>query len=390
MGSWSGYFHYGSSGTYLPVERKCGVATVSFSDATRVYPGADHPSVDKLNLDIGDGEFMVLVGPSGCGKSTSLRMLAGLEEINAGSIFIGDRDVTDLPPKDRDIAMVFQNYALYPHMTVGDNMGFALKMAGVPKSERQQRVQEAAHLLGLEDFLNRKPKALSGGQRQRVAMGRAIVRSPQVFLMDEPLSNLDAKLRVSTRTQIAALQTRLGVTTVYVTHDQVEAMTMGDRVAVMKDGVLQQCDTPLSLYDRPKNLFVAGFIGSPAMNLIEGKVAEDGIHIGDYTVPVPRDVLAKADGEQSLVLGIRPENFNLSDSGDGIGIDVAVVEELGADAYLYGTLAGLPEDELVTAQQITGRISSRTPPQRGSSVRLGIDASQAHVFSPKSGARLSA
>ena len=251
MGSWERYFHYGSSGTYLPVERKCGVATVSFKDATRVYPGADHPSVDKLNLDIGDGEFMVLVGPSGCGKSTSLRMLAGLEEINAGSIFIGDRDVTDLPPKDRDIAMVFQNYALYPHMTVGDNMGFALKMAGVPKTERQQRVQEAAHLLGLEDFLNRKPKALSGGQRQRVAMGRAIVRSPQVFLMDEPLSNLDAKLRVSTRTQIAALQTRLGVTTVYVTHDQVEAMTMGDRVAVMKDGVLQQCDTPLSLYDRP-------------------------------------------------------------------------------------------------------------------------------------------
>ncbi len=287
------------------------MATVSFKDATRVYPGADHPSVDKLNLDIGDGEFMVLVGPSGCGKSTSLRMLAGLEEINAGSIFIGDRDVTDLPPKDRDIAMVFQNYALYPHMTVGDNMGFALKMAGVPKSEREQRVKEAAHLLGLEDFLNRKPKALSGGQRQRVAMGRAIVRSPQVFLMDEPLSNLDAKLRVSTRTQIAALQTRLGVTTVYVTHDQVEAMTMGDRVAVMKDGVLQQCDTPLNLYDSPRNLFVAGFIGSPAMNLMEGDVAEDGIHVGDYVVNVPREVLAKAPNEKRLVLGIRPENFSL-------------------------------------------------------------------------------
>ena len=366
------------------------MATVSFKDATRVYPGADHPSVDKLNLDIGDGEFMVLVGPSGCGKSTSLRMLAGLEEINAGSIFIGDRDVTDLPPKDRDIAMVFQNYALYPHMTVGDNMGFALKMAGVPKSERQQRVQEAAHLLGLEDFLNRKPKALSGGQRQRVAMGRAIVRSPQVFLMDEPLSNLDAKLRVSTRTQIAALQTRLGVTTVYVTHDQVEAMTMGDRVAVMKDGVLQQCDTPLNLYDSPKNLFVAGFIGSPAMNLMEGDVAEDGIHIGDYVVGVPREVLGKASNEKRLVLGIRPENFSLGEGSDGIGIDVAVVEELGADAYLYGTLAGLPEDELVTAQQITGRISARTPPQRGSSVRLGIAASQVHVFSARSGARLSA
>ena len=293
------------------------MATVSFKDATRVYPGADHPSVDQLNLDIGDGEFMVLVGPSGCGKSTSLRMLAGLEEVNAGSILIGDRDVTDLPPKDRDIAMVFQNYALYPHMTVGDNMGFALKMAGIPKTERQQRVQEAAHLLGLEDFLNRKPKALSGGQRQRVAMGRAIVRSPQVFLMDEPLSNLDAKLRVSTRTQIAALQTRLGVTTVYVTHDQVEAMTMGDRVAVLKDGLLQQCDTPLNLYDRPKNLFVAGFIGSPAMNLMEGDVAADGIHIGDYVVPVPRETMAKASDEKRLVLGIRPENFTLGEGSGG-------------------------------------------------------------------------
>jgi multiple sugar transport system ATP-binding protein len=365
------------------------VATVSFRDATRVYPGADHPSVNKLNLEIGDGEFMVLVGPSGCGKSTSLRMLAGLEEVNQGSIYIGDRDVTDLPPKDRDIAMVFQNYALYPHMTVGDNMGFALKMANVPKAERQQRVQEAAHLLGLEDFLNRKPKALSGGQRQRVAMGRAIVRSPQVFLMDEPLSNLDAKLRVSTRTQIAALQTRLGVTTVYVTHDQVEAMTMGDRVAVMKDGVLQQVDSPLALYDTPKNLFVAGFIGSPAMNLIEGKVAQDGIHIGDYVVQVPRDVLAKAANETTLTLGIRPENFDLGEGNDGIGIDVAVVEELGADAFLYGTLTGVADDEKLTAQQIVGRISSRNPPQRGTTVRLRIDPEHVHVFSQADGRRLS-
>jgi multiple sugar transport system ATP-binding protein len=383
-------FHYGSSGTYLPVERKCGVATVSFKDATRVYPGADHPSVDKLNLDIDDGEFMVLVGPSGCGKSTSLRMLAGLEEINAGAIWIGERDVTDLPPKDRDIAMVFQNYALYPHMTVGDNMGFALKMAGIPKTERQQRVQEAAHLLGLEDFLNRKPKALSGGQRQRVAMGRAIVRSPQVFLMDEPLSNLDAKLRVSTRTQIAALQTRLGVTTVYVTHDQVEAMTMGDRVAVLKDGLLQQCDTPLKLYDAPRNLFVAGFIGSPAMNLIEGNVAPDGIHLGDYTVPVPRETLAKAPDEKNLVLGIRPENFDMSDGvSEGIGIDVGVVEELGADAFIYGTLAGIAEDELITAQQIVARIHGRKPPNRGETVRLQVDPAHVHVFSKASGDRLS-
>ncbi len=365
------------------------MATVSFVDATRVYPGADHPSVDKLNLEISDGEFMVLVGPSGCGKSTSLRMLAGLEEINAGAIHIGDRDVTDLPPKDRDIAMVFQNYALYPHMTVGDNMGFALKMAGVSKSERQQRVQEAAHLLGLEDYLNRKPKALSGGQRQRVAMGRAIVRSPQVFLMDEPLSNLDAKLRVSTRTQIAALQTRLGVTTVYVTHDQVEAMTMGDRVAVLNAGLLMQCDTPLNLYDKPKSLFVAGFIGSPAMNLMEGPVAEDGVHLGDYTVPVPRSVLAKAGNEKTLVLGIRPETFELAEGADGIGIDVGVVEELGADAFIYGTLSGIPEDELITAQQLTARIHGRTPPHRGETVRLKIDPAHVHVFSKETGERIS-
>jgi multiple sugar transport system ATP-binding protein len=277
-------------------------------------------------------------------------------------------------------------------MTVGDNMGFALKMAGVPKTERQQRVQEAAHLLGLEDFLNRKPKALSGGQRQRVAMGRAIVRSPQVFLMDEPLSNLDAKLRVSTRTQIAALQTRLGVTTVYVTHDQVEAMTMGDRVAVMKLGLLQQCDTPLTLYDSPRNLFVAGFIGSPAMNLIEGNVQQDGVHLGDYTVPVPRETLAKAPNEKNLVLGIRPENFRVSDdpeSGEGIPIDVGVVEELGADAFIYGTLSGIAEDELITAQQIVARIHASRPPARGESVRLLVDETHVHVFSKETEDRIS-
>src|SRR3954462_4952253 len=278
------------------------MATVTFDHATRLYPGGTRAAVDSLNLDIADGEFLVLVGPSGCGKSTSLRMLAGLEEVNDGRILIGDRDVTNLSPKDRDVAMVFQNYALYPHMTVADNMGFALKIAGVDKSEIRKRVEEAAKILDLTPYLDRKPKALSGGQRQRVAMGRAIVRSPQVFLMDEPLSNLDAKLRVSTRTQIAALQTRLGVTTVYVTHDQVEAMTMGDRVAVMKLGILQQCDSPLTLYDNPKNLFVAGFIGSPSMNLIEAAVAPDGIHIGDYVVPVPRDTLAKAPDEKRLML----------------------------------------------------------------------------------------
>jgi multiple sugar transport system ATP-binding protein len=362
------------------------MAPITFDHATRQYPGASRPAVDALDLEIADGEFLVLVGPSGCGKSTSLRMLAGLEEVTGGAIRIGDRDVTHIPPKDRDIAMVFQNYALYPHMSVADNMGFALKMANVPKAERQQRVLEAAKLLGLEEFLNRKPKALSGGQRQRVAMGRAIVRQPQVFLMDEPLSNLDAKLRVSTRTQIAALQARLGVTTVYVTHDQIEAMTMGDRVAVMKDGVLQQVDTPLSLYDKPENLFVAGFIGSPAMNLIDGAIADGGIRVGDYIVPVPRDVLAKAGDEKTLTVGIRPETFDLGENG--IGVDVAVVEELGADAYLYGTLAGLSEDEQLTAQQIVGRISSRRPPERGSTVRLTVDPDHVHVFSQATGARL--
>src|ERR687884_24304 len=249
-------------------ERKCTtMATVTFDKATRLYPGSTKPAVDALDLDIGDGEFLVLVGPSGCGKSTSLRMLAGLEDVNAGRIMIGDRDVTQLPPKDRDIAMVFQSYALYPHMSVADNMGFALKIAGVNKQEIRQRVEEAAKILDLTPYLERKPKALSGGQRQRVAMGRAIVREPSVFLMDEPLSNLDAKLRVETRANIAALQARLGTTTLYVTHDQVEAMTMGHRVAILRDGKLQQVDTPRNLYDSPVNAFVAGFIGSPAMNL---------------------------------------------------------------------------------------------------------------------------
>ena len=365
------------------------MATVSFREASRRYPGADRNAVDKLNLDIEDGEFMVLVGPSGCGKSTSLRMLAGLEEVTEGAIHIGDRDVTDLPPKDRDIAMVFQNYALYPHMTVADNMGFALKMQGKSKAEREERVKKAAELLGLEDFLNRKPKALSGGQRQRVAMGRAIVREPQVFLMDEPLSNLDAKLRVSTRTQIAALQQRLGVTTVYVTHDQVEAMTMGDRVAVMRDGLLQQVASPLDLYDTPVNLFVAGFIGSPAMNLMKGKRVEDGVQVGDYTVRVPREVLAKAEGEETLTVGIRPEAFKVATDNDGIGLDVAVVEELGADSYLYGTLAGLSTEEKLTAQQIVARVGARTAPGKGEIVRLHADPAQVHVFSNESELRIS-
>src|SRR5690348_6474153 len=291
------------------------MATVSFKSATRIYPGSEKPAVDKLNLEIEDGEFMVLVGPSGCGKSTSLRMLAGLEEVNEGSIYIGERDVTHKPPKDRDIAMVFQNYALYPHMSVADNMGFALKMQGVSKEDRAKRVQEAAKLLGLEEYLDRKPKALSGGQRQRVAMGRAIVRNPQVFLMDEPLSNLDAKLRVQTRTQIAELQQRLGVTTVYVTHDQVEAMTMGNRVAVLSGGKLQQCATPRELYDNPVNQFVAGFIGSPAMNLRTVPLADGGVRLANKVLPLPTSVRTEAReaGLHELVLGIRPEHLHLAD-----------------------------------------------------------------------------
>ena len=267
------------------------MAEVVFDKASRIYPGSDKIAVDAFDLRIEDGEFLVLVGPSGCGKSTCLRMLAGLEDVDEGSISIGGVDVTDLKPKERDIAMVFQNYALYPHMTVADNMGFALKIKGIGKEERHKMVEEAAKLLDLEPFLDRRPKALSGGQRQRVAMGRAIVRQPKVFCMDEPLSNLDAKLRVQTRTQIAELQRRLHVTTVYVTHDQVEAMTMGDRVAVLKDGHLQQCDTPLRLYERPANVFVAGFIGSPGMNL-------DTYPVGDGVVQHRRNRTAAARGRR--------------------------------------------------------------------------------------------
>ena len=316
------------------------MASITFDHATRRYPGATHPAVDALSLDIADGEFLVLVGPSGCGKSTSLRMLAGLEDVDDGAIRIGDRDVTHLPPKDRDIAMVFQNYALYPHMTVADNMGFALKIAGIDKAEIRKRVEEAAKILDLTEYLDRKPKALSGGQRQRVAMGRAIVRQPQVFLMDEPLSNLDAKLRVQTRTQIAALQRRLGVTTVYVTHDQVEAMTMGDRVAVLKDGLLQQVDTPRNLYDRPANMFVAGFIGSPAMNLVDVELTGHGARIRDHTVPIPprrpSELGNRGCGGHARV----PPRVGRGRTrrGEGFPFEVTVVEELGSDAYAYGNL----------------------------------------------------
>jgi multiple sugar transport system ATP-binding protein len=307
---------------------------VRYEDVSLVYPGGTKPAVSHLDLTIAEGEFLVLVGPSGCGKSTSLRMLAGLEPISSGTIYIGDRDVTHVPAKDRDIAMVFQNYALYPHMSVGENMAFALKIQKVSKDEITRRVKEAAALLDLTEYLDRKPKALSGGQRQRVAMGRAIVREPQVFLMDEPLSNLDAKLRVQTRTQIAALQRRLGTTTVYVTHDQVEAMTMGDRVAVLKDGILQQCASPRELYDNPANAFVGTFIGSPSMNIIAAPIIEGGVSLNGFTVPVEREFLAKAASGKVLV-GVRPEDLHISEAG--ADMTVTLVEELGADTYVYGT-----------------------------------------------------
>jgi multiple sugar transport system ATP-binding protein len=359
------------------------MATVSFRHATRIYPKSDRPAVDDLDLDIDDGEFLVLVGPSGCGKSTSLRMLAGLEEVDGGSIHIGDRDVTDEPPKKRDIAMVFQNYALYPHMTVAENMGFALRLAGVAKTDIAARVAEAATILDLEDYLQRKPRALSGGQRQRVAMGRAIVRNPRVFLMDEPLSNLDAKLRVQTRTQIAALVKRLGTTTVYVTHDQVEAMTMGDRVAVLRDGVLQQCDTPAALYDRPANVFVAGFIGSPAMNLLTGDVVDGGVRVGGAVVPLPRNLLAAAAaGTGRAVVGFRPEAVELGAPGEGIPVVVNVVEHLGSDAYLYTKLAGESTDDVLHPSDIVVRTDPRAAPRVAETVWLRVPDGALHVFDP--------
>jgi multiple sugar transport system ATP-binding protein len=363
------------------------MATISYDKATRHYPNTERAAVDGLNLDIVDGEFLVLVGPSGCGKSTSLRMLAGLEDVDSGSVHIGQRDVTHLPPKERDIAMVFQNYALYPHMTVAANMGFALKIGGTPKEEIHRRVTEAAELLNLQDYLERKPKALSGGQRQRVAMGRAIVREPQVFLMDEPLSNLDAKLRVSTRTQIAALQRRLGVTTVYVTHDQVEAMTMGDRVAVLKDGVLQQCDTPRALYDTPANVFVAEFIGSPTMNLatvpLEGELAWlGGLAV---RVPAPARSALSATGLAEVTIGVRPESLRLAGlAQDAVAMTVELVEELGSDVYVYGT-ARIANDTV----RLTVRADPRTQPMIGETVHVALrDHHEAHLFHPETHDRL--
>ena len=367
------------------------MANVRFEQATRSYAKGAPPAVDALDLAIEDGEFMVLVGPSGSGKTTALRMLAGLEPVDVGRVLIADGDVTNVAAKDRDIAMVFQNYALYPQKSVAENMGFALKMQGVGKAERTRRVGEAAAMLGLEALLGRKPRELSGGQRQRVAMGRAIVREPRVFLMDEPLSNLDAKLRVQTRSQIAELQRRLGVTTVYVTHDQVEAMTMGDRVAVLHDGHLQQCASPRTLYEDPANLFVAGFIGSPAMNLRE--VDSDGgtVRLGDATIRLPErlgQAVASA-GAARIVVGVRPEHLRIAGSDDGPPDDdrvcgeVVIVEELGADAYVHARVPGVPEALLV-------RTGGRRPPKPGERVELVVSVDDLFAFAPETGKRLRA
>ena len=358
------------------------MATITYRNASCIYENADTLAVDSLNLEIEDGEFVVLVGPSGSGKSTALRMLAGLEDIDEGSIEIGGKDMTGVPSKDRDIAMVFQNYALYPTKTVAENMGFALKMRGVSADRRRHKVEEAAKLLDLTEFLDRKPAKLSGGQRQRVAMGRAIVREPQVFCMDEPLSNLDAKLRVQTRTQIAALQRRLGTTTVYVTHDQVEAMTMGDRVAVLKKGKLQQFASPAELYNRPANAFVAGFIGSPAMNMATAPIVADGVRVGDSVFKLERDQItmlhdAKID---TVTVGIRPEHLELSNSG-GIEAIVDLVEDLGSESYIYA--------HAKPGIQLVARCLDRAPARLADTVRLRRRADGVvHLFHPDTGERI--
>jgi multiple sugar transport system ATP-binding protein len=398
------------------------MAEIVFDGINKIYPDGTQAIFD-LDLRIDDQEFVILVGPSGCGKSTALRMIAGLEEISGGSLSIGGKVVNDLSPKDRDIAMVFQSYALYPHMTVAENMGFALKLAKVSKDEIGRRVDEAAAMLGLEDYLHRKPKALSGGQRQRVAMGRAIVRSPQAFLMDEPLSNLDAKLRVQMRGEIAALQRRLGVTTVYVTHDQVEAMTMGDRVAVLKAGYLQQVASPTELYDRPDNLFVAGFIGSPAMNLAEGRLERDGdrvvLHLdrdGSKVVLSPEAVrayprIAERYGS-AVAFGVRPEHF--APVGDAApdavwrGLEVVLVEALGAEVLVHvrTTTAPIVSEDMRAAiddedafedlkrraasgnQDFVIRVEPGTQPRIGERFDVGLRTERLHFFDPATGAAL--
>jgi len=362
------------------------MAEVRFEQVSKTFPGNEQPAVHALDLHISDGELMVLVGPSGSGKTTALRMLAGLEEPDAGAIYIGDRDVTYVQPKKRDVSMVFQNYALYPYMTVAQNIGFPLKIAKVSKSVREARVREVAEMLGLSPLLGRRPGQLSGGERQRVAMGRAIVRVPSVFLMDEPLSNLDAKLRVQMRADVAALQAEFAVTTVYVTHDQAEAMTLGHRVAVLRDGKLQQCGAPRELYDRPVNTFVAGFIGSPAMNLCEVQLGSNGsISLGGEKVELD-DALssaARSNGRGSLVLGLRPEAFEVG--SEGLPAQVEVVEELGADAFVF-CVAEIGKESV----KLVARTDARNVPARGERVALRPRPNEAHLFDPETGERLEA
>ncbi len=359
------------------------MADVRYIQATKLYAGNEQPAVDALDLEIADGELMVLVGPSGSGKTTALRMLAGLEEVDAGNILIGERDVTDLQPKKRDIAMVFQNYALYPYLTVSENIAFPLRMAGVKKKERERKAAEVAKKLGLEGFLDRKPSQLSGGERQRVAMGRAIIRLPSVFLMDEPLSNLDAKLRVQMRADIAALQHDLGTTTVYVTHDQAEAMTLGHRVAVLDHGRLQQVGAPRELYEKPTNRFVAGFIGSPSMNLCELSLDSGGaVSMGPERVEVRGEV----DGRSQVVIGLRPESLELG--AEGIPAEVEVVEEFGADAYVFCTAQ--VHEGAGGRTRLVARTEAKAAPARGERVALRVRPGEAHVFDAESGERLGA
>ena len=395
------------------------MAQIELSQVAKVYPGGTK-ALDDLNLKVGEGEFMVLVGPSGCGKSTALRSIAGLEEISGGTISIGGRVVNDLPPKDRDIAMVFQNYALYPHMTVAENMAFGLKLRRTPKTEVKRRVGEAAALLGLEPYLSRKPAALSGGQRQRVAMGRAIVREPQAFLMVEPLSNLDAKLRVSMRSALGQLHERLRTTTVYVTHDQIEAMTLGTRVCVLRDGQIQQVDTPRILFEDPVNLFVAGFIGSPAMNFVHANLVRDdgpAVSFAGYKIPLPESVLPAKPGladyfGRKVILGIRPSDFEDGVFGDAswprIPVTAAVTEGLGTEVHVIFTIDAAPvagdhfgtadaeqaqEDEAISAlaggkSLWTARVSSRSQVKPGSPLELAVDTGRLHFFDPASGASI--
>jgi multiple sugar transport system ATP-binding protein len=392
------------------------VAAIEFDSVSKVYDDGTQAVYD-LDLAIEDGELMVVVGPSGCGKTTALRMLAGLEEITGGEIRIGDRVVNDLTPKDRDIAMVFQNYALYPHMTVEQNLAFGLKLRKLPKAEVKQRVLQAAETLEIEDYLKRKPRALSGGQRQRVAMGRAIVREPQAFLMDEPLSNLDAKLRVQVRAEIHQLQRRVGVTTLYVTHDQVEAMTMGDRVAVMRDGHLQQVDTPQTLYDNPVNQFVAGFIGSPSINLVEAELerADEGLFVrfGEHRLPLDDRLVQRRSGLEQYVgkpirLGIRPEDFEDvalepdTPADRRLKTTADLTEPLGSEVLVHFTVAAsgvaieAPDAEGVTSDptieagktRMVARVSPRTRIAEGSEIELAVDTSRLYFFDPETEASI--